>query len=214
MYKRVPVEYFEGLELPTLGEFIDIKFKEMTAIAEDDGLKKLSSQGVKDFQARNQELSDARAVFIEQTRKIKEGQENPFLNSIIPKHHNKNCSIWTTSFSGEHRACDCGVPSIAYTIGTKFRSGFHICEGGENCAAEGKYLAKVKGDPGTHEDGRKLLCVDCVSVATANGLLEEVMQQPAAKRQSKAPALAPEPKPREIRIIKQPGKRKFGLREE
>src|SRR6267143_453543 len=152
MYKRVPVEYFEGLELPTLGEFIDIKFKEMTAIAEEDGLKKLYSQGVKDFQARNQELSDARAVFIEQTRKIKEGQEN--------------------------------------------------------CAAEGKYLAKVKGDPGNHEDGRKLLCVDCVSVATANGLLEEVMQQPAAKRQSKAPALAPEPKPREIRIIKQPGKRK------
>lgn len=53
------------MDLKTVQGFIDTKFKEMEAMGEgnSDGLKSLDTDGVKEFKARNEELTEARERF-------------------------------------------------------------------------------------------------------------------------------------------------------
>lgn len=99
---------------------------------------------------------------------------------------------------------------------------FNICEGGENCHAEGKYLVKIKGQAGSHGEGRVLICSDCFGAASANGIVQdtlsfkgtkpEALGEQFAKQQNKpAPGPAPKPAPR---VLRPAGRRKFGLGED
>lgn len=57
---------YDRQDVGTLGEdelksFIKVKMGEMEAIAKDDGLKSLNTDGIEDWKSRNDELTDARA---------------------------------------------------------------------------------------------------------------------------------------------------------
>jgi len=278
------------MPLQELGAFIDGRFKEMKEIHEK-GLGNLTSQQVKDFQTRNEELSEARARFMILMADLKDTYTKqqaskygtPKFNNIIPKSHHEACAVWTQKGQEGLAPCDCGFISMAGQPQQKFNMGvdpadgvskgtlwgipvvedpsmpegkialitpkfaseskydflkkppvslgdmfanqnqglpgqkkksWNICEGDTNCAAEGTLLAKLKGIPGSHEDGRLLICSTCFAAATANGLIEGTFI-PGSKPVVAAPKSTPAPKPAEkpapAAKAYEPKKRKFGL---
>lgn len=250
-YTRVPKSYFEHMPIQMLGSFIDNKFKEMQALyavikkgSNKEMLQEFQERNAELFDARERfmELSVVLKEQIAKTPNFTSTNEKaktlfgfPIIESesvpegkmfLLPPGKSlgdqfleakKKKQIQDIMGAGIIKPYPNDPDAIAAGPKGKLK-----CESTfTDCKAVGVYLTKVKNSPGQWEDGRRMLCADCVSVAISTGMATQggkeattTYSMPKPKKKLVIADLipTPAPQPKKVdRILPKRGKRKFGL---